>query len=266
MPGASEACTSADAAVDPNDVDGDSVMNADDNCPADSNPMQENEDGDEFGDVCDPCPPFNGAADNVDGDGDGVGDSCDPDQTVPGNRIELFAGFSVPSAIDPTAIPMAQWSFAGGEAQLASTANQRSLLVWPMPTNRGSETVLVRMVPTAIDSTLPIGIGLTTKYDVVANQGIVCWLAQNVGEASASLRLQHYGGTTLNTATPLALTVNTTYRPDITRRTTTFTCHEPTTAQRPNGNSAYAPTAPYAGIITVGVSARIQWLLIVSGP
>ena len=264
MSGVSGPC--GDAAVDPDDVDGDHVMNADDNCPEKSNPVQENEDGDAFGDVCDPCPPFNGDIDNMDTDMDGVGDSCDPDQTIPGNRIEVFAGFSGPNAIEPTMIPMTEWSFDAGEAQLTSTANQRSLLLWPMPTDRGSETMLVRMVPTAAATALPIGIGLAMKYDLAANQGIVCWLTQNVGEAGASLRVQHYGGTSLNMATPLALTINATYRPDVTRRTNTYSCREPMTTQRPNGNSAYAPTAPYAGIITVGVSARFQWLLIVSGP
>ena len=41
---------------DPNDRDGDGHPNAMDNCPAVSNPMQEDADTDGKGDVCDPCP------------------------------------------------------------------------------------------------------------------------------------------------------------------------------------------------------------------
>ena len=37
------------------DADSDGVCDANDNCPNDFNNRQENEDGDEFGDVCDPC-------------------------------------------------------------------------------------------------------------------------------------------------------------------------------------------------------------------
>jgi hypothetical protein len=41
---------------DPNDVDKDGVPNADDNCPDRPNMLQENQDGDQYGDICDQCP------------------------------------------------------------------------------------------------------------------------------------------------------------------------------------------------------------------
>ncbi|MCH7686861.1 MAG: hypothetical protein IH899_09300 [Planctomycetes bacterium] len=62
--------------VDPQeDLDGDGILNADDNCPADANPGQEDADSDGFGDECDSDdvvdPGPNGGGD--DGNGDDTG-------------------------------------------------------------------------------------------------------------------------------------------------------------------------------------------------
>ncbi len=91
------------------DGDGDGVCDAEDNCPAVSNGAQNNADGDDHGDACDPCPldsandaDYDGDCANVDNcpatanptqtdsDADGVGDACDncpatsnPDQADP---------------------------------------------------------------------------------------------------------------------------------------------------------------------------------------
>ncbi|HUU03303.1 MAG TPA: lamin tail domain-containing protein [Myxococcota bacterium] len=63
--------------VDPNDTDGDGVVNASDNCPDVFNPNQENAgDTDAFGDACDNCPAIDNT-DQADGDADTVGDACD---------------------------------------------------------------------------------------------------------------------------------------------------------------------------------------------
>lgn len=58
------------------DQDGDLVPNGLDNCPQESNPMQEDMDRDGVGDLCDNCPdtPNPGQEDT---DGDGLGDACD---------------------------------------------------------------------------------------------------------------------------------------------------------------------------------------------
>jgi hypothetical protein len=74
------------------DDDGDGIPNVDDNCPDHPNPGQEDADGDDVGDACDPdlidsdgdglvdaqdnCP-LTANALQEDGDGDGVGDACD---------------------------------------------------------------------------------------------------------------------------------------------------------------------------------------------
>jgi hypothetical protein len=67
------------------DTDGDGILDAEDNCPEDANPGQENSDNDSHGNACDNCP----NADNenqADSDGDGIGDVCDqgtPPSAIP---------------------------------------------------------------------------------------------------------------------------------------------------------------------------------------
>jgi hypothetical protein len=122
-------CSSANVDLwvsnDPNDIDGDGVANANDNCPDKSNANQSDIDNDGIGDLCDDdrdgdgipnatdnCP--NAAnADQADRDGDGLGDICDPNPnnacvenfiTAGGNGIEAtqtpFAANVVPGIIE----------------------------------------------------------------------------------------------------------------------------------------------------------------------
>ena len=84
------------------DSDADGVPDSSDNCPSVANPLQENNDGDSDGDVCDPdddndgiidtddnCP-IDANFDQADADFDGLGDVCDAsgDDTV----VEQAAG------------------------------------------------------------------------------------------------------------------------------------------------------------------------------
>jgi hypothetical protein len=52
----------------PRDRDADGILNLDDNCPDSHNPDQEDHDGDQIGDACDPCNGLVYVPGNVNGD------------------------------------------------------------------------------------------------------------------------------------------------------------------------------------------------------
>ncbi len=63
------------AVFDPQDADGDGVLDSMDNCPLAPNADQSNVDQDDLGDACDNCPTTDNP-NQLDADGDGVGDAC----------------------------------------------------------------------------------------------------------------------------------------------------------------------------------------------
>ena len=67
------------ALVTGNDLDGDGIPNATDNCPCTENVDQADSDGDGIGDACDNCPLLENPQ-QEDSDGDGYGDVCDDDR------------------------------------------------------------------------------------------------------------------------------------------------------------------------------------------
>lgn len=94
----------------PGDDDADGVLDNLDNCPTRANPDQHDEDIDEIGDVCDPCPHIKGSTADV--DADGVGDDCDPQPTIAKERIEFF---------DPFTSDRIEWNLGTGAGRLGET-------------------------------------------------------------------------------------------------------------------------------------------------
>ena len=249
----------------PNDVDSDGVMNPDDNCPNRANADQANEDMDPFGDVCDPCPPFSGAADNMDSDSDGVGDSCDPSPTIAGNAIAVFEGFA--DATIDGATRAGNWTFANGQATVTNGTNTIMALLWQQPAGP-AQTILSRFTVTALGQP-PMSIGVGAHLDTVASppQGVACWVYKQTTADQGSLVLNTLSDPTLMQAAPDALTVNRTYRTDLTRRTiTSYSCSEPMAVPMSvSGTASLNVASPQIGLLSLAVSARFDWVMIVSG-
>lgn len=123
--------TAAGPDANPDDLDGDSVANAADNCPHTFNPDQHDEDGDGVGDVCDNCPTVANASQLDTGETavplqlpDGVGDACDLRPSLAGDlMIELFP-FADPA--HDAAWTTAGWIVGGDHATVDGSASWSS--------------------------------------------------------------------------------------------------------------------------------------------
>ena len=88
--------------ANPDDLDGDGLLNAQDNCPQMFNADQHDEDHDGRGDACDNCP-ANANANQADSTEvavmmftDGVGDACDLRPALAGDKLVHFYSFADP--------------------------------------------------------------------------------------------------------------------------------------------------------------------------
>src|SRR5687767_1108249 len=94
------------APVDPDDIDGDGIANAIDNCAERSNSSQHDEDADGHGDPCDVCPTVADPAQIDLGEqlalqfGDGVGDACDPRSSRDGDVLAALHLFSTDTSAE----------------------------------------------------------------------------------------------------------------------------------------------------------------------
>jgi hypothetical protein len=137
-------CCSGGAAApdagDPNDVDGDGIANASDNCPRNTNASQHDEDGDGVGDACDNCPSTTNAnqADTTEEATrqfpDGVGDACDPQPGLGGTRKAAFYAFADPG--ESASFTGDGWTIGNdlahtdGPARWANKRNAQGLGLW----------------------------------------------------------------------------------------------------------------------------------------
>ena len=118
---------SAPPPVDPNDLDGDGIPNAEDLCPRSAGGSQHDEDADGVGDRCDVCP---AVADPTQSDAreqlgmqfeDGVGDACDPRSGFTGDELGAFFAFADPA--EGLAWRGAGWTVADDAARATDAAS-----------------------------------------------------------------------------------------------------------------------------------------------
>jgi len=168
----------ADARVDgaPGvDTDGDMVNDDVDNCIDDLNANQADEDGDNKGDVCDPCPMFNNPQADLDGDGDTIGDGCDPRPTAMGDVVVLFEGFH-DAVQPPNTTELGAWSYTGGRAAGVLGTND---LHWNLALVPGQDKFTIRTQFQVLDTTIAVvnqfsGVGTVDSIPPGGFPGVGC--------------------------------------------------------------------------------------------
>jgi hypothetical protein len=247
--------------VNPNaDDDGDTVKNADDNCPLLANPNQANEDGDRFGDVCDPCPPIADSFPVVDPDGDNVSGNCDPEPDTPGDRIVAFEGFTTP-ALPAGWSMLGNWSFDGEHAVIVSDSGDLNLLSTPVPAASTRLTVVTEFLVDDIVGNGTREIGPVQMLQSQPGRSIHCQLRR--AGAGPQIAIIDTAGPTVDigdSSFEAGQVTTMTNR----RSGSTYRCDDKLVTVA--GSSTFTTPAPAAGMRTHSVSAHVEWILIVGSP
>lgn len=208
------------------DTDRDGIPDDHDNCPMVPNTDQANEDGDAFGDACDPCPQISGTG--ADSDGDKIGDACDPNPAA-ADTVWLFNGFS-------TGLPA--WSrsdhWVSGTGNLAGNViatagngnNDGEFLVAPFNTAAAPDNFSIAMsVTVTLNGTASgdhsAGIEI---WDSSAMKGVDCALDQDPSQNENPLVYLADDFKNLNTSMPVAWTPGTQYLVTLSRHAKVYTC------------------------------------------
>jgi hypothetical protein len=244
--------------ADPNslDDDGDGIANGIDNCRTKANPTQTNEDADDFGDVCDLCPPY---ADNTDSDGDGVGDQCDPNPTTGGDELVLFEGFDGPMPAGWTTTGL--YTTSAGSLSSSVSGGSQNTLVTPVTTS-SRQTMYAQMTLTAIEPGQTGGaLGIVDRFDSGATQGVMCGGVRGNGGFLGIVNAAT--GTAIQIAGH-AFAVGTPYTLKFTRSENNYSCVD--TATGTTVNAAAGPNGTFIGLRNRVASASYAWLMVVHSP
>jgi len=244
-----------------NDLDFDGVPDDVDNCPQSVNGFQSNEDGDKFGDACDPCPhvaddnPANSEMAPV----DSVADACDPKPLTRGDEIVKFEGFGQgkPSGWDETG---ATWGAANGALTANITGTGSFALIL---TDRTRETVSAEI--TVVSTT-----GATSEVGLVDNKmqngtpAVACVLTGSPAVVSVYATNDTAGAVT----TTFELAANATYLMTLQRENNAYTCtakNVATNATATATKSITLPNDPYlSGLRVTDANVRVKWFMLVN--
>ena len=243
----------------PDDVDGDGVLNATDNCPMVANANQANEDNDATGDACDNCPPFPGPG--TDSDNDGVGDVCDPHLLIPGDSIALFEGFAG-AALPPGWVANGAWSVALGNLLSTANGNDVNTLVIPY-TSTPHQTISAFATITALESQLGGSVGVVDRFD--GTQGLHCGGGRAAGDQFGLINAAN--GVFVNSK-PHPFDIGTLYRITFERTDKDYACSTIQTSGSTVQTQADFDntTATQIGFRNRTASASIPWIMVVKSP
>jgi hypothetical protein len=245
------ACGSGDATPDanPDDLDGDGVQNAQDNCPMRANVDQHDEDADAVGDACDNCPTIANADQRDTTEAgvnmqspDGVGDACDLRPALSGDHIASLSPFADPAEADRWT--GSGWTIANDVASATSDAQWQ----WKK-SNQGGGAILVAEI-----SELALGSGgevtLAVDGDGV-NGGAACTLREPEQLIARDLA---GGATAMTTVTITAPATLVTWRLVYLQGTETLA---KVTCRVTSAGATHTVEAPLADSIVVGNQALV---------
>jgi hypothetical protein len=226
--------------VDPEDLDGDTHRDREDNCPQLANPSQSDDDSDDLGDACDNCPLVANTR-QADTDGDLIGDLCDPYPGVGGDCLVLYESFSGPDAL-------AQWQILADTSPPDVRVESGS--VWMSAATSESVTLL------ALDDA---GQPLAGAFDVQAV--VLTELAAPMTTNAASLLAN--ATSTQDYACNVQLDVDTSASPTTTVgvRSTVFSgaSFEQAFSSRPIGTRMYTRLAPLGLDGAIDLRCRVDY-------
>jgi hypothetical protein len=259
----------------PGDLDCDGIPDGFDNCPTVANADQGNEDGDRFGDVCDPCPPFADADPIADQDGDGVSDACDPRPTMPGDVISLFEGFHHGVPTNWFVVGSSWGSGGSDDVIITGDTGISSLTMTATWSTLQHETVSASILPVSRNTNDQLSVGVVDDYvHGTPNSGVTCAITSAFDAASGtidellSLDSINAGAATIVSDPGYSFSLGQTQIVVQRRDLTTFECAASSVSGSATGSGTSTvdetPVEIGLQLIDQNAVARVQWLMVIS--
>jgi hypothetical protein len=236
-----------------------------------ANADQANEDGDAFGDACDPCPPIADTSPAIDSDHDGVSDACDPHPNTPGDRIAMFEGFGDGVPAGWTTGGSVVGSAGGLTFTTTAGADGFSIATVPRPAASGAATtgeqVMTAMTVLRLDGSGTVSAEILEPAQLAPTlTGLGCELVQFDGSPQETGLIDLESGAEIG-VTAFAYAVGDTAQLTARRDSTGDRCRVSlggnSATNTGDDGSADAITTPVVGLRTHGADASFAWFLVV---
>lgn len=254
------------------DLDSDGVLDGMDNCPDVENSGQENDDGDSFGDACDPCPPYSDPLPLQDPDGDNVTGRCDPNPAVGGDRIIYFTTFTQLPGNAAISGTISLVPASGGRISMTAPEAASASLTIPEPAT-ARFSVITELVGTDVNlatgSSNIAAFGPVIRKAGTADNGITCAVVVDATGAG-TLALANIGTDTNLDTTPYGVMVLVPYTMTLTRADNVYTCSSQTSgaigATTLQATASVSQPDARAGVRIQAGDGNVRWMLLVDRP